>query len=211
MMPLDHTLDHIVCAVPNLEQAVADFAEKAGVQPIIGGKHPQHGTKNALVCLGTGSYLEFLAVDEENDKVSAPRWMGVDLIEKPQIVRWAIKSFDLPRDQKILRRYHPDLGEIAEGSRRTPTGDTLRWSMTLPLPDPAVELMPFMCDWRASDLHPTDTMGLQTKILALGFLHPEPEKINAVFTELHLRSDVVKGEKPLIIAKILTPNGILTL
>ncbi|MEL6718114.1 MAG: VOC family protein, partial [Bacteroidota bacterium] len=73
-------LDHIVYAVPNLEEAINWFEENAGIQPVFGGYHTTQGTKNALLKIGAQCYLELLAVDKENKEIVSPRWMGIDLI-----------------------------------------------------------------------------------------------------------------------------------
>jgi hypothetical protein len=75
-----------------LEEAIAWFEEQAGVRPVVGGKHPTKGTKNALVNLGNKCYLELLAADCENTSFSGNRWMGVDTIETPTMTRWSLKS-----------------------------------------------------------------------------------------------------------------------
>lgn len=55
-------IDHLVLAVPDLDEAATTFAD-AGVVLEPGGRHPRHGTHNALVGLGPAQYLEVVAVD----------------------------------------------------------------------------------------------------------------------------------------------------
>ena len=66
-------IDHIVYTVLNLDTAIADFDRKLGVRPIFGGYHTVFGTKNALINLDNGIYLELLAADETNTDVQVPR------------------------------------------------------------------------------------------------------------------------------------------
>jgi len=98
-------IDHIVYSVVDLEAAIDDIENQLGVRPSIGGRHLSKGTKNAILNLNKACYLEILAIDEENKEVKAPRWMGVDLIKKDCITRWALKSNHLLEDQKILEGY----------------------------------------------------------------------------------------------------------
>ena len=69
-------IDHIVYAVFDLDKSMDDFEELLGVRPIFGGYHKTFGTKNALINLDKGVYLELLAADNSNMDVQKPRWMG---------------------------------------------------------------------------------------------------------------------------------------
>ena len=147
-------IDHIVYAVPDLEEAIDDLENRLGIRPTFGGYHTTKGTKNALVNLGNACYLEILTTDEKNTSVKAPRWMGVDLAGPPQITRWSLKSNQLEEDSKILQDYRVEMGMIEGGQRKMTDGRLLTWDMILPLAAPRVELMPFMTDWQHSDIHP---------------------------------------------------------
>jgi len=56
-------IDHIVLAVPNLEEGILWLEKKLGVRPAYGGQHLTEGTHNALLNLGNNCYLELLAID----------------------------------------------------------------------------------------------------------------------------------------------------
>lgn len=150
--------DHIVYCVPNLDEAVDYFEDLLGVRPTIGGSHLDHGTKNALINLGNKCYFEILAVDENNKEFAGDRWMGIDLIHKPKITRWSIKSDNLESDSNILGYHSSALGKIDGGSRITANGKLLSWNMVLPTSSPEVDLLPFMTDWSQSEMHPTDSL-----------------------------------------------------
>jgi len=202
-------IDHLVYAVPDLEKAMDEFAKKSGVRPTFGGYHRTRGTKNAVINLANGCYLEFLAIDFENENIATPRWMGVDFIESGQITRWALKSDNLAKDSTILQQYNSQMGEISGGERKTTTDKLLKWKMILPLPSPAVELTPFMCDWHSSEVHPTDSMSEEYTLLGLEFTHSQPEIIRTLFVDLQIENIISKGEKTSIKALIDTPNGVI--
>ena len=69
-------IDHIVYAVQDLSATMVQFEEKSGIKPIFGGFHKSFGTKNALVALGNGCYLELLAADDP----SAPKLIAFESI-----------------------------------------------------------------------------------------------------------------------------------
>jgi len=207
-MDAKRKIDHIVYAVPDLEKAINEFEKLSGVRPVFGGYHTTKGTKNAIVNLGNECYLEILAIDEENTTVKPPRWMGVDLVKTPQITRWSLKSNQLQQDSDILQKYKSEMGIIQGGQRKTGMGDTLTWEMILPLGTPAVELVPFMTDWQHSAVHPTLHLPQECELVALSFTHPNPNKIQKIFSKLNIDIMVEQGEKAMIKAKIKSPKGI---
>lgn len=188
-------IDHIVYAVLDLEEACNHIENSIGVRPVIGGFHETKGTKNALLNIGQACYLEILAVDDENKKISGPRWMGVDLINQARVTRWSLKSNQLKDDQAHLQSYDKHLGHISGGSRQTPTGDTLKWNMILPLAQPAIDIIPFMTDWTGSSIHPTDRLTEECELVKIEFAHPEPTKILTVFKNLGLDVPVREADE----------------
>jgi hypothetical protein len=201
-------IDHIVYAVPDLDEAISWFESVSGVRPVFGGYHANHGTKNALVNLGEGCYLEFIAIDEENTKITPPYWMGLSLLgDKGRITRWSLKSNKLEYDSTVLKSYHPAMGFIIHGQRKTTSGKLLSWQMTLPLAEPLVALVPFMTDWQTSDFHPTDQLPEQCHLLALELNHPKPTDIQPTLDNLKLELKVNKSKKQSIRTILDTPKG----
>ena len=206
---IDTKIDHIVYAVPNLEEAMDSFEKLTGCAPNFGGYHSTQGTKNALVNLGNECYLEFLTIDFENKKITKNRWMGIDLIEKPTITRWAIKANQINSEVEILKSINPKLGKLTEGERTTQSGKVLKWKLTMPQPTPKVELLPFVIDWRNSEAHPTDNLTPTCEFVGLKFYSPQPELKNSAFEKLSIDEKVVKGNEPQIKLLIKSVNGII--
>jgi hypothetical protein len=205
-------IDHLVYTTPNLEIAIIDLEAKLGVRPIFGGYHDTQGTKNALVNLNNGAYLEILAADDNNTAISPPRWMGVDVLTKAQMTRWALKSEDLSGDSQILKQHDEEMGTIFAGSRQNAAGDWLRWEMILPLPTPEVELAPFFVDWRTSDVHPHDVLpDMGCSLVELHATHPEPKMVTMLLQQLGAKIQVEKGEQITLRAKIKCPRGVIEL
>ena len=205
-------IDHIVYAVPNLERACTDLESSLGVKPSFGGYHKTKGTMNALLNLGNLCYLEILAVDESNKTITSPRWMGVDLVEEPRITRWAIKSQNLKSDQELLQQYNPEMGEIFGGSRQTPSGDLLEWEMILPLANPEIELAPFMVNWAANSIHPTENLDAECLLVAIEFGHQTPDSSQGLFKKLSIDQSIKSAAEIEISIRIRTTSGdIMTL
>jgi hypothetical protein len=205
-------VDHLVYTTPNLEATIDDLEAKLGVRPVFGGYHDTQGTKNALINLDNGAYLEILAADDDNTAISPPRWMGVDALTKAQMTRWALKSEDLSDDSQLLKQYDENMGTVFAGSRQNAAGDWLRWKMLLPLATPEVELTPFFVDWRTSDVHPHDVLpDMGCSLVELYATHPEPEMIMARLENLGVKLRVEKGTRVALRAKIKCPKGIIEL
>lgn len=200
-------IDHIVYAVPNLEQACDKLEDILEVKPVFGGYHKTIGTKNALVNLGDKCYLEILAIDEQNELINGPRWMGVDFLENAQITRWAINSESLLSDQQILRQYNLNMGEIFAGSRETPSGSLLQWEMILPLALPKIELAPFMVNWSPSSIHPTEALDDKCSLIGIDFHQADSDSTKKLFESLGIDKQIQPSSESKIVIQIKTPSG----
>lgn len=207
----DNIIDHIVYGVPDFEKAIADLTEKLGVKPVFGGKHVGFGTQNACVHLGDQCYLEILANDDQNTSFQGQKWMGIDMISKPSIIRWAAKSTELVRDSHFLREYDINHGCLATGERITPENDTLQWKMTLPTASSIIDIVPFLLDWSDSTHHPCDLLESTCKLLSIDFYHPHPEQIQPLFLALGIEKTIIFSSKPKISVIIRGRKGDITL
>lgn len=201
-------IDHIIYAVQDLNTAILEFEEKLGVRPIFGGYHKSFGTKNALIYLGDSCYLELLAADESNTAIAKPRWMGIDLLQKNQITRWALKSNTLENDSALLKKIDSKMGNIQSGSRNMADGGVLQWDLIMPLPKPQVELVPFMLDWSKSKMHPTNSLPtMDCKLIELYGSHPTPEKFELIFEQLDIDFHIKTSNDIKLTALIKCPKG----
>lgn len=203
-------IDHIVYAVSNLDQAIKSFKKLTGITPIFGGYHTTEGTKNALVNLQDGMYLEFIAIDTTNVKITQDRWMGVDVLTKDQVTRFAIKSNDLEKDSTILKTYNSEMGKKKKGSRHTATGKLLQWELLMPLAYPEVEIVPFVLDWSTSEAHPhTMLPNMHCHLMNLQATHPNPEEITSFLKELDCDISIEKKDFTSLQITLNTPSGIV--
>lgn len=203
---MSRVVDHIVYCVLNLEQACEELTKSLGISPVFGGYHRTQGTKNALLNLSSGCYLEILARDDLS-QIASPRWMGIDLISASTITRWALKSTALHDDQSILQSINSEMDTIHHGNRDTASGGKLSWEMILPRASPTVELIPFMVDWSTSPSHPCDDLDAGCHLVGLEFRHPQPGDINSAFNKLGINSSVIQAATPQIVATISGPHG----
>ena len=143
-------LDHVVYAVPDLDEAAVRFREAFGLDSTEGGRHERWGTANRIVPLGD-QYVELVAaVDEE---AAARTEFGRGVLER---AAGGGGWFTIAAVAEDLDAVAGRLGlEIGSGSRTRPDGEVLRWR-SAGLDDPRREpLMPFFLAWDVPDeLHP---------------------------------------------------------
>ena len=209
----DCELDHLVIAAASLERGVAFLENRLGVTVPEGGKHPLMGTHNRLMQIGTGAFLEIIAIDPDAPPPSRPRWYNLDspalqerIATEPVLLTWVLRTDDIERD---AARVSFPVGPAEEARR----GD-LTWKITIPEDGtmPGDGAFPTLIQW--SDFKgPAATMAdLGCRFEGLTILHSEPERLGAALAAIGAE-DLVKLETaqadatPALTARIMTPNG----
>lgn len=205
-------IDHLVYAVPRLDDAIDWIEKTTGIRPAVGGSHVGRGTHNALVSLGS-SYLELIAPDPAQSDPPQPRPFGVDQIEHAALVAFAVRpdegdTIDAVVERSIAAGY--DAGPIVAMSRATAEGNTLSWRLTFPRPEFG-GLVPFVIDWGETPRpHETSPSGLGLESFVA--THPDPNVINSLLTAIgvtQLRLDPAPGST--MRAHVVGPSGSVTL
>ncbi|MEO1085350.1 MAG: VOC family protein [Acidobacteriota bacterium] len=166
-MDIRAELDHLVWAAPDLERGMLEIEERLGAVPVVGGRHPGVGTRNALVEIGGRRYLEILAPDPEQHSFSGFVHWVTDLAA-PRLVTWASRTPDLDAWVRAAgeRSLAPEEPRAME--RRRPDGSRLAWRLA-GLGEHRDGLLPFCIEW--GDDHPADslpTSGCHLLQLSLG-------------------------------------------
>lgn len=125
-------IDHVVIAVPDLQQGMAQF-NRLGFGMQEGGTHPGVGTHNA-VALFDEDYIELLAIRDAGEQRAASADAGLaDFIAAGGGLRTIVlQSDDLATDVAAMRSRGVDVSDVVAGSRRTPAGQTLQWKFAVP-------------------------------------------------------------------------------
>lgn len=207
-MPLE--IDHLVYAAPDLDEAVGRLEELLGVRPAPGGSHPGEGTRNAILGLGDGAYLEVLAPDPGQPPRDRPLWLGLEGLTRPRLTAWAVRASDLEGSRADATQAGVRLGAVLEGSRRRPDGSLLAWRLTDPRQRAAEGLVPFLIDWGAS-AHPSGSAPRGALLSALRAEHPNPAGVSALVKALGLDLPVTKGPRAALIAVLETARGLVEL
>ena len=124
---MDRGLDHLVYATPDLDASVEALAKHLGTEPVPGGAHPGWGTRNALIGLGTGVYLEIIGPDPSQPDPEGARPFLIDDLTDARLVTWAYRHPD-PESMRETLKDVVRLGPVRAMSRARPgaipwTGD----------------------------------------------------------------------------------------
>jgi hypothetical protein len=176
--------DHLVWAVPDLDWGVDEFEREHGVRASAGGRHDGNGTRNALVSLGAGAYLEIFGPDP-TQSIAGTEGERLANLDAPTWYQWAVRvdsMADLVGDLDRLDGvgYHAyDLG------RTRPDGVRLDWKL-LDLTDPvSLGEVPFFIDWLDCP-HPSTTSASGLSLVDVVVRAPH----GGVLTTLLARLDV---------------------
>jgi len=203
-------VDHLVFAVPDLEEGVREVERLFGVETAPGGRHHGFGTRNRLIGFGPDTYMEIVSVDPEQPRPAGTRWFGLDDLAAPRLVTWCAKHPDLDALIARGRAAGIDLGEASGGGRERPDGTRLQWTVTDPWADRAGGVIPFFIDWGDTD-HPGTRLPALCAFLGVRLEHPDPSTVATWLAALGLDVSVGEGVSPRVIATLETPNGIIEL
>ncbi len=153
-------IDHVMIAVPDLEQGIAQY-RKLGFNIHAGGTHPGKGTHNAIAFFHD-DYLELLAIRDAAEQRAAAVRPGSPHAELDSFVaagggiRYVIvQSNDLAADVAAMRARGVEVSEVMDAGRRTPAGRDLKWRAAVlgpknPLPIFFIQHLTPLADRRTS-------------------------------------------------------------
>ena len=200
-------VDHLVFAGPDLRDAVDRVERRVGVRPVPGGRHPDWGTRNALLALGRERYLEVIGPDPEAAGAERAPPFGIDRLAAPRLVTWALRVDDPAERAARARERGLELGPVLDGRRERPDGTTLAWRLTDPTAERGDGLVPFLIAWEG-DEHPADAIPSAGALVALRAEHPEPERIRALLGALGVIGlSVDRGSGRRLVALLRTGKG----
>jgi len=139
-------IDHVTICVPDLAAGVAQF-RKLGFNMGEGGAHPGRGTHNAIA-FNQDDYIELLAIRDPAEHRAAAGKSGSknatleEFIAAGGGIRYVVlQSDDLVAEVAAMRSRGVDVSDPIDGSRRTPSGQELRWKIATLGPQNALPLV----------------------------------------------------------------------
>lgn len=207
LLPTAIEIDHLLVGCPDLV-AGCDYMEALfGSRPQRGGSHRGIGTRNALLGLEAGIYVEVIAPDREQAP-TLPLSNYLSQLPEASILWWAARCTDILKISSRLATAQIRSGEVESWSRRKPDGETLSWKLLMPSDASLGPAMPFFIQWDDIRLHPSRSLQVAGKLDFLHVTHPDGSSISP-FTADCLSAEV--GCTSAILASVSTPGGIVEL
>lgn len=210
MDELIRRVDHLVYATPDLDRGIERAEALLGVEAVPGGAHPGWGTRNALIGLGPGAYLEIVGPDPEQPEPEGGRPFRIDKLGKPVLVTWAVRVAGLAEIVIGAAQRGLDLGDVLEGERRRPDGSVLSWRLTNPFMERGDGIVPFFIDWGESP-HPSEALEGGCELVGLRGKHTNPGRVRELLEHVEVELPVSPGGRPRLVAQIRTGKGVVEL
>jgi len=195
-----HRIDHVGVGMRDLDAATRLVAERTGVEPVFGGRHPHMGTQNALLSLGTDVYFEIIAPQPGADLGG---WLAHD---DPRPVLWAVASDDPAATRALLAEAGFATSDPSPGSRRTPDDRLLEWE-TFGITDPPIPAAPFFIHWAEGTPHPSTTSPPGCTLASFDVSGPDLEAIRRLVAVLGLAVGTTDAEQPALHITLSCPAG----
>jgi hypothetical protein len=198
-------VDHIVWGVPELGAGMAEAERLFGLAPVAGGVHDGLGTRNALIGLADGRYLEILAPDPAQPLRGTLGERLADL-SRPALVTWAAASPDLAAIASRLSAAGLDTRGPVRLQRTTPAGDHLEWDLLFAGGHGFGSLFPFFIDWRDT-VHPSRDLAIAGVLEALKLESPHARSLRRLLGNLDVPLVVTEAADAALRVTIETVHG----
>ena len=201
-------LDHILLGAADLDHGIAWMEERSGVRAIFGGVHPGRGTRNALLSLGPGRYLEIIAPDPQQTSATSGNDMVNRLrtIQEPRLIGWAAHTDDVASLVQKAAAAGIAIENPRDGSRVRPDGKTLQWR-SFALKKDFDGVLPFFIEWNRNSIHPSQDAPSGCTLQHFLIECPAMEDVRSVAGKLGLEVEVKPAQTPFLRARIIGKRG----
>ncbi len=204
-------VDHVILAIDSLERGIQLLRAATGVTAISGGVHPGRGTRNALIGLGAGRYLELMAPNPDDTTAAAratasarAAWFARFHTLTP--VAWAIRAENVDAERRRLQSRGVPVPALQSGSRRRPDGRELSWSWFYPWGIGGGNL-PFVIAWSPASPHPSADAPTGCVLVELRLVSPTPEPLRKQFADAGWPVAVVASRDDGVQLELRCPRG----
>jgi hypothetical protein len=200
-------VDHVIVGISDLDEGIEQLEALTGVRAFVGGEHPGRGTRNALISLGPGHYLELLApvpggvIDELDDLAGS-----LDEFSELAPIGWAASSQGMDGLAAKLVAVGYEVEGPEAGSRVKPDGSVLEWR-TLAITQPMIATAPFFIQWSESSVHPSQSSPVGCELGAVRIQDPDAAALGDLVNLVGLDVEVEQGESPAFDFVLECPNG----
>ena len=204
-------IDHFVWGAPDLDYGNTVIEEAFGVSPMFGGSHPGIGTRNALLSLGSQTYLEIIAPDKGKLPVNS---LGEKLkqLTSPGLMTWVNRCDQLPNLAKSAANSTSNLTPVGpvKTQRETAEKQLLEWELLFIVQHQYGGLLPFFIDWKRSP-HPSLSAPSGGEFQEVRLCSPHAALLNQALNELDVSTHATQANQAAIEVDITALNGNITL
>jgi hypothetical protein len=197
-------VDHVIVGVDSLERGVEMLRAATGVAPAIGGVHPGRGTRNALLALGNGQYLELMAPDPAQPRT--PRSEPLFALRALAPIGWAARTRNADSLRAALVARGVPASPVAPGGRRRPDGATLRWRVFDPWGVES-DVLPFVIEWDVTATHPAADAPAGCTLAGFVLASPAPDTLRARLAQAGFRVEVRAASREALSITLACPKG----
>ena len=208
-------LDHLSFAAgpDGLAQTTSRLSEVLGEKFVDGGIHPRFGTRNMLLPLTSGQYLEVVEVLDHPASDKAPFGQAVRARSEAGggWLGWVVAVDDMALVEARLHR------QSVPGSRHRPDGVELRWRQIGVRGLQSDPQLPFFIHWQsAPDKHPSSNATGHVALTSLD-IAGDPARVAAwlgapatdALEGLRVRWVAPNGTPGILSASFTTPDGVI--
>ena len=204
-MNMSTSVDHLMWGAADLAEGMAEIRRLFDADPVPGGAHPGLGTRNALLGLADGRYLEIIAPDPNQPKAGGFAAALADLAH-PALITWALRSRDLPGVARQLSAAGLETRGPVPTRRTTPDGTELAWELLFPRGHDFGALMPFFIDW-GDGAHPADDLKPAGTLEAVTVESPHAAALRRWLGNVDVPLVARDAAEPALHATIVTAHG----
>lgn len=202
-------LDHMLWAVPDLDEGCEQFAAATGVLPGNGGSHDGFGTRNALASLGDQIYFEVISIDPAQTNFKRRAQQIADL-QAPILQTFGIRGTGLIEYRDTARKLGLNASDPVHMSRMRDDGVKIEWQ-SIYIDDPVWGgMLPFLIDWMGSQ-HPCETTPQGLEFNSFTALHPRSDDLRALYDALGIRVPVRQAIAPGFLLEMQAQSGTVIL
>ena len=199
-------IDHLVYTASNLTTGMDEIERLLGVRPVPGGQHPDFGTHNALLSIGSSTYLEVIAPDPSLKSPEQGLLFRKHFKQTPRLTRWVISTDEIDELANKVSDGGFNLGNVQSGSREKPDGTVLSWKLTDIRVMPLDGAVPFLISWGDTP-HPARSAPQAGELVELKIEHPNPSKVKEALELIGVKIKVIEAVRIRLIAIIKTKKG----
>jgi hypothetical protein len=199
-------IDHILLGTPDLDTGIAFAKALFGVQPEMGGSHPD-GTRNALLSLADKTFLEILAPDPAQGRCPGMA-EALRQLPSPALLTWATRSNDdlVTAATRAAAEGLVPIGP-AHSSRTSANGNVLNFDLLFLAGHPYGAIVPFLIDWDPTAPHTGATAPRAGTLADFTVRTPDADPVSALLRNMQIPAQVLVDTAPSLAARVVLPDG----